>query len=163
MFHRKRFEVEYADVFDKYRYGSTIWSPLAGGLLTGRYLSETKEEGGRMTIMPASFKEITHFSEYFGPDKIENTRKMFKEFEEIAKEFGGTIPQLALAWALRSKDVSSAICGHSKVSQVEDNCKAAEMLKKFTPEIDAKIEKLLNNRPDPGMDFKTFGKSPYRR
>jgi len=163
MFRRQRFEVEYADIFDKYRYGSTVWSPLAGGLLTGRYLTEEKEEG-RLNVMPDSMREAHHYSEWYGPEKIKRTREMFKEFEEIAKNLGGgTIPQLALAWILRSKDVSTILCGFSKVSQVEDNVKAVELSKKFTPEIEKRIEELLGNRPDPSMDWKNGKKFPPRR
>jgi len=88
---------------------------------------------------------------------------MFKEFEEIAKSLGGTIPQLAIAWTLRNKDVSTALFGASKVSQVDDNCKAIEVYRKFTPEIDEKLETLLNNRPDPGVNWKTLAKLPNRR
>jgi len=61
MFHRNRFELEYKDIYEKYGLGTTIWAPLASGLLTGRYLSDEKEEG-RMNFMPEFIKETRHFS-----------------------------------------------------------------------------------------------------
>jgi len=128
--------------------------------LTGKYLTDTE---GRFATLEQRVKNELHYDEHFHPSKIEKTREMFKGFEEIAKSLGGTVAQLALAWVLRNKDVSSALCGFSKVSQVEENVKALDLLKQFTPEIDAKLEKLLGNRPDPGTNFKSFTPLPYRR
>lgn len=162
MFHREKFEVEYASLFDKYHYGTTIWSPLAQGLLTGRYLNDEKDEG-RISKMPDAWKNMLHFSEWFAPEKIERTRKVFKEFEEIAKGLGGTIPQLALAWTLINKDVSTAVAGFSSVKQLEDNAKAVELYRKITPEIEKRIEELLGNKPNPGMDWKNGRPLPSRR
>ena len=162
LLHRQRFEVEYGELFDKYRMGSTIWSPLAGGILTGKYLKDEKSEG-RLQIMDPVVRKFLHYDEWFGPEKIEKTSEIFKVLEEIAKTLEATLAQLALAWTLRNKDVSTTLCGFSKVSQVEDNVKAVEIYKKITPEIEEKIEKLFNNRPDPGFNFKTFGPLPYRR
>jgi len=162
MFHRERFEVEYAPIFEKYGYGTTVWSPLAAGLLTGRYLSDEKDEG-RISKMTPERRKMRHFDEWFAPEKIEGTRKMFKEFEEIAKGLGGTIPQLALAWILRNKDVSTAIVGFSKLSHLEDNVKAIELYRKFTPEIEKRLDELLGNKPNPGMDWKNGRPLPSRR
>jgi len=153
MFHRQRFEVEYAPIFEKYGYGTTVWGPLAGGLLTGRYLKDA-ENAGRVSNYPPAWKNMLHFDEYFAPEKLERTKKMFEGLEEIAKGLGGTISQLAVAWILRNKDVSTAILGFSSVEQLEENFKAIELYKKFTPEIDNKLEELLGNRPNPGMDWK---------
>jgi len=146
MFHRKNLEIDYVPIFKNYGMGTTVWSPLAGGLLTGKYLTEDLSTG-RFGSVSAGIKNILHFDEYFHPTKLEKTREMFKGFEEIGKALGASVPQLALAWVLRNKDVSSAICGFTKVSQIEENIKAIEISKKFTPEIDEKLEKLLDNRP----------------
>jgi len=160
MMERNRVEVELAPLYDLYGLGTTIWSPLAGGLLTGKYLKENAE--GRFSTV-SELRGFFNYDKLFGPENIEKTRKMFKELEEIAASLGGSLVQLALAWTLRNKDVSSALCGFTKVQQVEENVKAVEIYKKFTPEIDERIEKLLDNRPDPGMNFKSFSKLPYRR
>jgi voltage-dependent potassium channel beta subunit len=163
MIHRDKFETEFAEVFDDYGLGTSIWSPLAGGLLTGKYLKEEKVSG-RMDYINPGFKEHAYgFSKWFGPEKIEGTKKMFKEFEEIATSLGGTVPQLAIAWILGNKDVSTIICAFSKLSQVEENLKAMEMFKKITPEIYERIEKLLGNKPVGNLDYKAFKPRPARR
>jgi len=161
MIYRERFEVEYASLFQKYGYGTTVWSPLAGGLLTGKYLDQSAE--GRYSAMPEDFKSRTQFNKFFAPEKLEGTKKLFKEFEEIATSLGGTIPQLALAWVLKNKDVSTALVGFSSVKQVEENAKAVEIYQKLTPEIEKKLEELLSNKPNPGMDSKNGKPLPSRR
>jgi voltage-dependent potassium channel beta subunit len=163
MLNRKTLEVDYAKLFDKYGYGTTIWSPLAGGILTGKYLESTAVEGRLSDGKNDWLKDRMGFNKLFGPENIENTRKMFAGLTEIAKELGGSLAHLAVAWALRNKDVSTALCGFSRVSQIEDNVKAVDMYKKLTPEIDARIEKVLNNRPDAGFNPKTFAPFPSRR
>jgi len=167
MLHRDRFEVDYAEIFDDYGYATSIWSPLAGGLLTGKYLKEDKPTEGRLAhIGPhnAAFAEAAyHFSQWFGPDKLEKTKATFKELEEIAASLGGSLTQLAIAWILRNKDVSTIICAFSKASHVEENIRSAEMARKFTPEIDERIEKLLGNKPRGLMDWKKFSSRPSRR
>lgn len=70
---------------------------------------------------------------------------------------------MAIAWSLYSKDVSTAITGFSKVSHVEENIKGLELYRKFTPEIEAKIETLFQTRPKRGIDFKTHQPLPARR
>jgi aryl-alcohol dehydrogenase-like predicted oxidoreductase len=158
MISRDRVESEYVGLFDKYKLGVTVWSPLAAGLLTGKYLNQTTER-----VNTELTKEVYQYNEWFGPEKIDKTRAMFKEFEEIAKSLGGTIPQLALAWILRNKDVSSIICAFSKIEQVDENIKAVEMSKKFTLEIDERIENLLGNRPKTQMDWRKYAPKPPRR
>jgi len=133
MIHREKIEVEYGYIFDKYGYGSTVWSRLAAGLLTGKYLKEVNE--GRFSLAPEAWKGLYHWNDYFNEEKLPKTKKMFEGLEEVAKELGGTVPQLALAWVLRNKDVSTCMCGFSRVSQVEDNVKAIEVLRKFTGQI----------------------------
>jgi len=70
---------------------------------------------------------------------------------------------LALAWTLKNKDVSTAIFGATKISQVEDNIKAVAIYKKITPEIEEKIEKVLDNRPKPSMNWKKWSPHAPRR
>jgi len=163
MIHRKPFETDFAEVFDDYGMATSIWSPLAGGLLTGKYLHDEKAEGRMTQINPQIKERAYEFSKWFGPEKIESSRKMFKEFEEIAKSLGGTLTQLAIAWILRNKDVSTILCAFSKLSHVEENLKAVEMYQKFTPEIDERIEKLLGNRPEGALDWKAHKPRPARR
>jgi voltage-dependent potassium channel beta subunit len=159
MINRQRFEGEYAELFENYKLGATVWSPLAAGILTGKYLDDPN--AGRVTTQRV--KDLYGFDQWFGPEKVDKTRAMFKEFEEIAKSLGGTIPQLALAWVLRNKDVSTMICGFTKVEQVDENLKAIEMAKKFTLEIEERIEKLLANKPKTPMDWRKHAPKPSRR
>src|SRR6185437_1062010 len=84
---RDRFEVEYGELFDKYGMGSTIWSPLAGGLLTGKYNSGDITEGRFKDLQGGPART---FNKYFGPENKEKTMKSFKELEALAKELGGT-------------------------------------------------------------------------
>jgi len=157
---RDRFEVEYGHLFDKYKMGSTIWSPLAGGLLSGKYNHGEATEGRFSTWNgPGSDK----FKNMFTPENKEKNTKMLQGLGHLAKELNCSQAQLALAWTLKNKDVSTAIFGATKTSQVEDNVKAVEIYKKITPEIEEKIEKLIENRPKPGMNWKKWSAFPPRR
>lgn len=144
---RERFEKEYADLFKQYRYGSTIWSPLAGGVLTGKYNKEIPDDSRLKTSWAKMLVE-----KYLTSDKIDNTRKLTGQFDELAKQLGTTSAALSLAWTLKSRDVSTAIIGARKISQLEENVKALDIVKKITSEVDEKIEKIFNNLPDAGFD-----------
>jgi len=163
MIERQKVEGDFADLYDLYGLGIAVWSPLGGGLLTGKYLHENAE--GRFANMSPQLKKILgpRYNKVFGPENVEHTKKMFKGLEEMAASMGCSMIELALAWVLRNKDVSSALCGFSKVQHVEENVKAVEVYKKFTPEIDERIEKLLDNKPETGTNFKSFNKLPSRR
>ena len=159
MLHRERFEGDYAELFEKYKYGSTIWSPLAAGLLTGKYLNDPN--AGRLKTDAS--KDFYNYYDWFGPQNIEKTREMFNEFEKIAKSLGGTMPQLSLAWVLKNKDVSTIICAFTKLEQVEENLKAVQLSKKITPEIEIWLDKWLGNGPKTEFDFRTHAQRPARR
>jgi len=91
MLHRQRFEVEYAEIFEKFKYGTTIWGPVAGGLLTGRYLSNDDKEG-RFSNFPEMWKSFSKWPEYFASeDKLEKTKKLMEGLADIAKELGGNM------------------------------------------------------------------------
>lgn len=100
-------------VFEDYRYGTTIWSPLAGGILTGKYNEGVAPEGSRYS--ESQFAKDMIWPKYFGtPSKVESTIKLLKGLEEIAKEAGCTQAQLALAWTLVNSDTSTCIFGATK-------------------------------------------------
>jgi voltage-dependent potassium channel beta subunit len=157
---RDKFECEFGHLFDKYKMGSTIWSPLAGGLLTGKYNNGEATEGRFSHVTDRSADK---YKNMFNPENKEKSIKMMTALADIAKELGCTQSQLSLAWTLKNKDVSTAIFGATKISQVEDNVKAVEVYKKITPEIEAKIEELLNNRPKSAMNWKKWSPFPPRR
>lgn len=142
-FHRERFEKEYAPLYEKFQYGTTIWSPLASGLLTGKY-NEGIPEDSRFATNKAFFqKTIEELKSEEGQAKIEKVKKLTK----IAEKLGASTSQLSLAWAAKNPNVSTVILGASKVQQVHDNCAALKLLPKLTPEVMAEIEGILGNKP----------------
>eukprot|EP00826_Nyctotherus_ovalis_P012220 TRINITY_DN1320_c0_g1_i14.p1 TRINITY_DN1320_c0_g1~~TRINITY_DN1320_c0_g1_i14.p1 ORF type:complete len:362 (-),score=75.39 TRINITY_DN1320_c0_g1_i14:158-1243(-) len=160
---RKRFEGEMAPIFEKYGYGTTTWSPLAGGYLTGKYNNKETPGGTRYAgalwdkEMIEKIKKI-----YIGEDE----NKFYKRLQglaEIAKEFKCTQAQLALAWSLVNKDVSTAIIGSTKPEQLDDSLAAIEVAKRWTPEVEKKIEDLMQNTPDPEVNFRVWKSFPSRR
>ena len=159
---RQRFEVEYADLFDKFHMGSTIWSPMCGGVLSGKYSGGVIPEDARNSdaMMRRFF-----WDPYYGPngEKKEKLDNMLKGLKEIATEIGTTLPVLALAWTLKNKDVSCCLIGASKVEQIDENIKALEVYKKITPEVEEKIAKFLDNTPQSQMNWKSWTPFPKRR
>ncbi|KAH7304277.1 NADP-dependent oxidoreductase domain-containing protein [Stachybotrys elegans] len=142
-FHRERFEVEYAPLFKQFEYGTTIWSPLASGLLTGKY-NDGIPEDSRFATNKAFFEDtIKKLQSPEGQAKIEKVRKL----TAIAERLDAKVAHLALAWAAKNPNVSTVILGASKIEQIEDNLKALPLLDKLTPEIMEEIEGILDNRP----------------
>jgi aryl-alcohol dehydrogenase-like predicted oxidoreductase len=138
--------------------GSTIWSPLAGGILSGKY-NNGVPEGSRVF----NHKEFNWFyDKWVGPATIEATTKKLQALGALAKEIGISQAQLALGWTLKNKDVSVSLFGATNLDQVEDNLKAVEAYKKITPEISERIEAIVQSRPDPGMNWKTWQPLPHR-
>jgi voltage-dependent potassium channel beta subunit len=148
-FHRERFEVEYAPLFNQYQYGTTIWSPLASGLLTGKY-NDGIPEGSRFANHKDFFEStVASLEKPEGKAKIEKVRKLTK----IAERLGGNMTQLALAWAAKNPNVSTVILGATKVEQIEDNCKAIKLLEKLDDKTMQEIEEILDNKPAPAPKF----------
>jgi voltage-dependent potassium channel beta subunit len=131
LFHRKRVEEEYAPLYEDIGLGLTTWSPLASGLLTGKYRAGIPE-GSRGTMPGVSFlKEgLT--------DKARN--EAVAKLEDIARELGGSVAQLAIAWANKNPRASTVILGASRLSQLEENLKAVALTPKLTPEVLARID-----------------------
>ncbi|WHY03372.1 aldo/keto reductase family protein [Neobacillus sp. DY30] len=126
-------EKEVIPVSSKHGIGQVVFSPLAQGILTGKYKGNTIPEDSR-----ASNEEINNFMKGM---LNENTFTKVEQLEKIAKELEITLPSLALAWILRQPNVSSALIGASRPSQVEENVKAVEM--ELTSEVIEKIEGIL--------------------
>ena len=131
LFHRKRVEQEYARLYDDIGLGLTTWSPLASGLLTGKYRGGVPEGSrGAMETMAFLRDGLT--------DAAKNAA--VAQLEPIAAELGGSLAQLALAWVASNPRVSSVITGASKGSQLQDNLGALAVLDKLTPEVKARID-----------------------
>ncbi|KAF3035168.1 hypothetical protein E8E11_005052 [Didymella keratinophila] len=142
-FHRERFEKEYAPLYEKFQYGTTIWSPLASGLLTGKYNEGIPEDSRFATNKDFFKKTVEELKSEEGQAKIEKVKKLTK----VAEKLGASTSQLALAWAAKNPHVSTVILGASKVEQVHDNCAALKLLPKLTPEVMEEIEGILGNKP----------------
>lgn len=142
-FHRERFEVEFKPLFEQFGYGTTIWSPLASGLLTGKY-NDGIPEGSRFATNKDFFENtVKSLQTDEGKAKIEKVKKLTK----IAERLGGNTSQLALAWAASNPNVSTVILGATKIDQIHDNIKALDLLDKITPEVKEEIEAVLDNKP----------------
>ncbi|HET6594960.1 MAG TPA: aldo/keto reductase [Anaerolineales bacterium] len=134
LFERHRFTRDYERVYKEYGYGTTIWSPLASGLLTGKY-SKGIPPGSRGALEGYDWLR----------DSLTNKEKLAKvrALESIAKELNCTLSQLALAWCLKNPYVSTVITGASRVEQVHENMKASEVAPKLTSEIMERIDTIF--------------------
>jgi len=149
MFVREKLENEYIPLFDEFGLGTTIWSPLASGILTGKY-SDGIPEDTRVTLKGYEWLK-SKIESNEGKEQIEKVRKL----TPIAEELGGSMAQLALAWCLKNKNVSTVITGATKLKQLDDNLGALEILEKITPEIMTRIDDILGNKPAGPLDFRT--------
>jgi voltage-dependent potassium channel beta subunit len=131
LFSRKRVEQEYARLYTDIGLGTTTWSPLASGLLTGKY-----RDG-----IPADSRAAVKGYEWIA-DRVTDPAKLaaVEKLRPIAGDVGCTISQLALAWCLKNPNVSTVITGASRVSQVTENMKALDVVPKLTPDVVAAIE-----------------------
>lgn len=138
MFWRHKMESEYLPIFKELGYGTTTWSPLNSGILTGKY-NKGIPEGSRLAMQGYSWlrKEVT-------PEKIAIVGKL----EEVAAKLGYSVSQLALAWCLKNPNVSTVITGASKAEQVHQNLKALEVVPLLTDEVMVEIETILGNKPE---------------
>jgi voltage-dependent potassium channel beta subunit len=131
LFARRKVEVEYARLYEECGIGLTTWSPLASGLLTGKYRDGVpKDSRGAIPRMSFLVKDLT--------DRKKNDA--VGALEVIARELGCSLAQLALAWCARNPHVSSVITGASRVSQVQENMKAAAVIPKLTPQVLERID-----------------------
>ncbi len=137
MFHRRRVEHELAPLCDEIGIGLTTWSPLASGVLTGKY-NDGIPKGTRVSL-----ENMAWLKDTITPERIEKVRLL----EKVAKELGMTTAQLAIAWLLRRKEVSSVITGATKVSQLKENIVAREVVDRLTDDILERIDEILSNDP----------------
>ena len=141
MFHRERVEKEYAPLYGEYGMGTTIWSPLASGLLTGKY------NDGDPGDTRLSLKGYEWLKEAFSNEEAKQRLEAVKKLAAVASDLGTNLPRLALAWCLKNPHVSTVITGASRVSQLTDNLQALEVVPKLTDEVIGRIETILDNKP----------------
>jgi voltage-dependent potassium channel beta subunit len=131
LFHREKVEKEFARLYDDIGLGLTTWSPLASGLLTGKYRKGIPDKSrGAMENMKFLQDGLT--------DQAKN--EAVGKLEIIAKDLGATTAQLAIAWVAKNPRVSSVITGASSVAQLQDNLKAAAFIEKLTPDVMKRID-----------------------
>jgi voltage-dependent potassium channel beta subunit len=141
MFRRDKVEVDFLPIYEL-GLGTTIWSPLASGFLTGKY-NDGIPADSRVNLPGYEWlKKSLESAE--GKAKIATVKKL----AVLAKEVGLPVHHLALLWCNANPNVSTVILGASKKSQLEDNLKALDSKSKLTPDVMAKIEEILGNKPD---------------
>jgi voltage-dependent potassium channel beta subunit len=146
MFHRERFEREYARLYKEIGYGTTIWSPLAGGLLTGKY------NEGIPADTRVSLPGYDWLRQRVESDVAKENIAKVKQLVPLTQELGCSMAQLALAWCLKNPNVSTVITGASRASQVVENMKTLDVLPKLTGDVMERIETILANKPKPETD-----------
>lgn len=134
LLHRERFEVEYAPIYKELGYGTTIWSPLSSGLLTGKY-NNGIPEGSRATLPGYEWIQ----KEVITAERIQKV----KTLQPVADELGCSLAQLSLAWCLKNPNVSTVITGASRVEQFLHNLGALPVVDALTPEVMARIDTLV--------------------
>jgi aryl-alcohol dehydrogenase-like predicted oxidoreductase len=139
MFERTKLEKDYLLLFRDHGLGTTIWSPLASGLLTGKYNNASPTDT-RLNIEGMDWlKERT-----LGDNsRIEKAKKL----DVLAKELGTTLPKLAIAWCVKNPNVSTTILGASKTVQLKETLSSLDVLPLLTTEIMVKIDEILDNKP----------------
>ena len=138
MLHRERVEKEYLPLYREIGLGTTIWSPLASGLLTGKY-NRGIPHGSR-----ASLSGYEWLKEYV---LTENNFEKVEKLEPIASSLGSSLAQLALAWCLKNQNVSTVITGATRPEQVTENMRAAEFVESLDEQVMQKIDVVLGNKP----------------
>jgi voltage-dependent potassium channel beta subunit len=131
---RERFETEYAPLWNEFQYGSTIWSPLASGLLSGKY-NEGMPAGARLTMPQYGWLKESVLTS----DALDKAKRL----APIAKQLGVTMSQLSIAWCLLNKNVSTVITGASRPEQVTENMKALDVLELLTPAVVQQVERAV--------------------
>jgi len=139
LLHRKRVEQEYARLYDDIGLGLTTWSPLASGLLSGKY-----QKG----VPPGSRGALESYA--FLRDGLTDPAKnaIVGRLETIAKDLGCTLAQLALAWCMRNPRVSTVITGATRVEQIAENLKALDVVAKLTPGVMTRIDGIAGSAAD---------------
>lgn len=142
MFARQRVEVDYDRIYDTVGLGTTIWSPLASGVLTGKY-NDGIPDDSRMNVPGYEWlRDILTSAE--GQQRIAKVR----ELTGIADDLGTSMAKMALAWCLVNPNVSTVITGASRVSQVKENMQALDVLPQLSADVMEKIELILDNKPE---------------
>jgi voltage-dependent potassium channel beta subunit len=138
LFERYKMEVDYYTIFKNIGMGTTIWSPLASGLLTGKY-NKGIPENSRLALEGFDWLKDRTYSE----ERI----KRVVELEKLSKELDTSLSTLSIAWCIRNPDVTTAILGATKEEQLTENLKALDVLPKLTDEVVERIDTIMATKP----------------
>lgn len=148
MFHRNKVELEFSRLYREIGLGTTIWSPLASGLLTGKY-NQGIPKGSRLDL-----EDFGWLRERLDDERWKEDLKKLNELDKIAKEMGATLAQLALAWCLKNPNVSTVITGASRAEQVRENMKALDIYQQMGEDVMKRIDDILDNKPEGEPNFR---------
>ena len=140
MFNRYRVEIEYRELYKNFGLGTTIWSPLASGLLSGKYGQKIPKDS-RLNVPGYEWLKDNFYS-----NEGEKIKKV-ESLKKIAKELGCSMPCLSIAWCAVNENVSSVILGASNEKQLRENIKSVELVDKLDDEILSRIDKIIDNKP----------------
>lgn len=148
LFFRDKVEKEFMPLFEKYGMGLTSFSPLASGILSGKYLNGIPKESR------LSLKEYKWLRDRFEKEGLDDKLKKVNELKKISDNLNISLSQLSLAWCLKNKNVSTVITGASKPEQLKENLKSLESVNILNEEIEKKIEAVFKNKPEDEPDFR---------
>uniref|UniRef100_A0AAZ3RXY2 Voltage-gated potassium channel subunit beta-1 n=1 Tax=Oncorhynchus tshawytscha TaxID=74940 RepID=A0AAZ3RXY2_ONCTS len=148
LFQREKVEVQLPELYHKIGVGAMTWSPLACGIITGKY------QNGIPETSRASMKSYQWLKEKIVSEDGRKQQAKLKELGHIAEKLGCTLPQLAVAWCLRNEGVSSVLLGSSSPEQLTENLGAIQFLPKMTSHVVSDIDHILENKP--------YSKKEYR-
>ncbi|MCW3092636.1 MAG: alcohol dehydrogenase [Ferruginibacter sp.] len=138
LFERNKIENEFLEIYKNVGLGTTIWSPLAAGLLSGKY-NDGIPKGSRFALEGFDWLK----NRWIMDDKVKKVKKL----SELAAKLGVTTAALSIAWCIKNPNVSTAILGATKKQQLIDNLKALEVVPQLTPDVMEKIEAIMKTKP----------------
>ena len=142
LFKRDKIEKDYNSLYETYGLGTTIWSPLCSGLLSKKYFNGIPKKT-RMSL-----KQFDWLRERFESKEGQLRLKKIKKLSSLAEELDISLPQLAIAWCLKNKRVSTVILGASTLKQLKENLESYKYLDHLSSEVMEKIEKIIKNKPE---------------
>ncbi|TKS76911.1 Voltage-gated potassium channel subunit beta-2 [Collichthys lucidus] len=149
MFQREKVEVQLPDLFHKIGIGAMTWSPLACGIISGKY------DSGIPPHSRASLKGYQWMKDNILSEEGHRQQVKLKELQAVAERLGCTLPQLAIAWCLRNEGVNSVLLGASRTDQLMENIRAIQVLPKLSLSIVSEVDNLLGNKPYSKKDFRS--------
>jgi voltage-dependent potassium channel beta subunit len=147
MIHRERMEKEYLRLFKHFGMGTTIWSPLASGILTGKYLNGIPE-GSRFSKQGMEWLKDIYLNE-----NVDSLNRKVLKLQKLSQELGMSLPQLGICWCMENSNVSTVILGASRTEQLTETLKAESLRTKLNKDVLTQIDLILENVPAPERIF----------